>query len=103
MPPLHMKAGDTWPRLSGKVGADLNGGSVKFIMYVADAVFNLTPVLTKPATIVGDPAEGNVEYVWKSLDTMTPGRYFCAFRATLRDGRIISLPSKGYLEVRIDQ
>ena len=102
MPPIHMKAGDTWPRLSGKVDADLNGGSVKFIMYTADAVFNLNPVLTRPATIVGDPALGNIEYAWKPLDTSNPGRYFCVFRATLRDGRVISVPNKGYMEVRID-
>lgn len=102
MASLFMKAGDTWPRLAGKVDVALNGATVKFIMYRADAVLNLGQVLTRPATIVGDPAQGNVEYVWTSNDTMIPGRYFCVFRITLRDGRVTSLPDKGYMEVRIN-
>lgn len=100
---LHMKAGDTWPRLTEQADVDLTMGSVKFIMYQADAVLNFTEVLARPASVVGDPAEGKVEYVWKSADTRTPGRYFCVFRLTLRDGRVLSLPSKGYLEVRIGE
>jgi hypothetical protein len=103
MTPLHMKAGDTWPCLTGQVSADLTMATVKFIMYEADAALNFSQVLTRPARIVGDPAEGRVEYVWNAADTATPGRYFCVFRVTLRGGRVTSLPDKGYMEVRIDQ
>lgn len=99
-----IKQNDTSPVVSAVLkdsnGAvkDLTAASVRFHMkaYQADST-----KVDAAGTVVGDPTEGVVKYVWQAGDTDTVGTYNAEFEVTYGDGSVETFPNTGNLTLVI--
>lgn len=78
---------------------DLTGGSVKFVMR---SLLASSPVVNASATIV-NAATGHVDYTFQAADSATAGGYMATWVATLASGAVVTYPTTGYLDVRVEQ
>jgi hypothetical protein len=58
-------------------------------------------LLDSPASIVGDPLDGNVEYAWQPGDTDSPGAYDAEWPTTWALGGEQTFPTEGYTTIEI--
>jgi hypothetical protein len=85
-----MKVGDTAPKASADLNADLTGATVR--MHLSHNITGVL-VLDKLATIT-NAALGLVEYQWVSGDlaSLTAGAYRMDWLVTFADGRVEHFP-----------
>jgi len=76
---------------------DLTGATAKFFM--VDAKTNVTKV--SAAATVKNATGGVVEYAWAAGDTDTAGDFKAEVEITYADGKKITAPSEGYIEIKI--
>lgn len=60
------------------------------------------PDVQQAAVVVGDPADGVVEYAWQEGDTDVVGVYRAEFRVIFGAGGRRTYPQDGYLEVEVE-
>ncbi len=102
---FYIKQGDTSPGLqylltdAGGNPIALSGATVTFWM---SAVPHTDPLVAGGAVDVIDPATGFVEYVWQAGDTANAGRFKGEFRITFANGKKISAPNHGYMDIFIE-
>lgn len=100
---IYLKSGDRRPvpsvTISEHTGApvDLSAATVMFVMYPLDGT---TATVNSTATIA-DPLAGTCYYDWGVGETDTPGTYVSEFQVTWNDGRQLTVPSRGFIEVEI--
>lgn len=101
----NMKKGDLGPNLSGTVTnadgtpIDLTGCTIAFRM--TDELDNVK-INNAPASFVGSPVTGRVEYLWQAADTNAVGDFRGVFKITLPTGKPLSSPSKDFVAVHIE-
>lgn len=107
MSDLSLKTGDFAPALtvvgtySDGTVIDLTGAGVTFSMWQAGN--RGTPKIDDAAaTIVGLGTAGTMAYSWSGTDTNTAGPFLAEFHVTLADGKKVTVPNNGYLEVLIE-
>jgi len=94
-PYLRMRVKD-----SDGVAFDFTGAvGVTFVMFTKSE----EPVekVSSPANIVGDPAEGILEYQWASADLDTAGEFIAEFDVDYGGGEIMTLPENGNILITI--
>lgn len=101
---LNIVQSDTLPILAFYMQAadgsavDLtNAATVYFLMLDLDG----NSIVNSPATIVGSPTNGEVEYAWADGDTDQPGLYVATFQATFNDGTQLSAPQDQPIRITI--
>jgi hypothetical protein len=58
-------------------------------------------LLDSPASIVGDPLDGNAEYAWQPGDTDSPGAYDAEWPTTWAGGAEQTFPTEGYTTIDV--
>ncbi len=93
-----MKQGDTAPKATADLNANLTGATVRFSV----SKLNGTPALDKLATVT-DAVLGLVEYQWVAGDlaVLVPGAYRAEFVVTFADARVERFPQRFYLELLV--
>lgn len=97
-----LKENDTKPILTAVLqyadgtALDLTGASVYFVMRDRHGIVK---VMGNATILV--PASGKVEYQWQKGDTDTEGPYEAEFVVMYPDGFVQTVPSDGYLAVRV--
>lgn len=76
----------------------LSGASARFLMYDVDGV----QIVDQPAGIESPANEGYVHYDWTIADTAIAGSFDAEFEITLGNGKKLTAPNTGYIEIRID-
>lgn len=105
MADFAIKKGDLFPTLITTLEYD-DGSPVDLTGY--DALeFSMrwpdrpdTPIIGGAPTIIGDPENGVVEYVWKPGETDIPGVYQAKWRVTYPEGKE-TFPNNTYAEIRV--
>ena len=104
MAAFHLKKDDLLPYIEKTLyGADeepldLTGATVTWSMRPSSS--NTPKVDAEACVIVGDAANGRVQYQWASGDTDTAGTFFGEFVATI-GGKPLTVPNKGTVTVEI--
>jgi len=102
--PLRVKQGDVgYPVRSQLISdgavVDLTGATARFIMRATKT--SAAAKVDQPATIVGDPAQGNIQYEMTAGDLDTPGNYLVEWEVTFATGEVATWPSGGYLPLTV--
>jgi hypothetical protein len=97
----YLKRNDTGIMASDQLMLDgaainLSGASVALLIESMDTAV----VLRRTATIT-DAANGKVQYQFIAADTATAGDYQLEWEVTLSNGKIITVPSGGYINLTI--
>jgi len=96
---MNYRTGDTGPAYTARIPlkdnageltgsyANLTGATVNFQMRKAD---DKRYQVNQPATIVGDPTAGRVQYSWATNDLGIAGEYLVQFEVTFQDLTVIT-------------
>ena len=104
MQPIIMKQGDRLPSLAvtaittSGAAYDLTGGSVVFNMR---STTDGTVKISRSAAVLVSGPNGQVRYDWASGDLDTVGSYEAEFEVTLSGSRKLSIPSAGFIPIRV--
>lgn len=103
-----IKQGDLIPTIKGTC-LDAAGDAVD-LDTASQITFRMTPIrgglapdIAADGGLVGDPADGLVEYAWESGDTDVPGLYRAEFGVEYIDGSSETFPTDGYIAVEIQK
>jgi hypothetical protein len=106
---MNMKKHDTGPPvrahlLSAENGlpVDLEDSSATFIMYLFGDDGSRNEIVKTAAVIETPEADGYIRYDWVDGDTETVGNHKALFEIVYSSGVKESYPSKGYIEIRIE-
>lgn len=106
MADLNLKRGDLEPAV--RVSLAFSDGSPVPLASVIEIRFRMADVLTRAeifsraAQVDGDPALGQVVYVWQPGDTDIAGVYYAEFEVIWPGSRPQTYPPQGYLTVSIE-
>lgn len=104
---FQSKQGDTVPAIRSTLlradgsPADLSTAvSVRFVMSLEGAQ---TAKVDEPAVVIGDPAEGVVEYAWQAADVDTVAEYLNEWVVEWPGGGTTRFPRPGYDRVHFEE
>lgn len=92
----YLKQGDTSPKLTATLNANLTGATVVAKL----RRLHDTTVLSKTCTVTDAP-NGIVEYQWVAGDTDVVGSYFVEFLVTFAGGLVERFPQRSQQEITI--
>jgi hypothetical protein len=101
---FFIKAGDTLPVILSSL-TDADGDAIDLTL-ATEVSFLMAPEgsstisASGAAEIVGAAAGGQVQYVWQTADTATPGYYIASFVVAYASGTQ-TFPSEGFIRVKI--
>lgn len=102
MPPLTIFQGDTYPLITATL---TYGANIPIYLLDCRVVFCMESedrtVLIEGECKIVNAQTGEVSYQFKPNDTAKPGNYLCSFRILYDDGRVITIPNSGYIELTI--
>lgn len=99
---FYIKRGDRGPSVEATLlGPDPDREPI--VLTNASAVrFKMEPSLDEAAVIVS-AAEGTVRYDWAASQTDTAGKFKAEFEIEWNDGRLQTVPNRGYIAVYITE
>ncbi len=106
IPTFSLKQGDTLPALV--VTCYKGDGTIQDLTGATATTFSLwdqnhQPVIADaPATVVGAPTNGQLQYAWQTADTQNAGAFEGEFHVTFSGGGKLSFPSSGKIQVYIE-
>ena len=101
---FYIKQNDTAPAIRATLNdtdanvTDLTDATVRFHMRRVGAT---TITTDGAAIIVGNAANGIVQYDWESADTAKVNTYQAEFEVTYSDGSIETFPNSSYITVEV--
>ena len=102
---IELKQNDTSPALEGIIRdgfgspIDITGATVVLNMRLKPG--STVKISAGSMGAVGSAVNGRVKYNWTASDTDTAGIYEAEIQATFSNGKIRTIPGKGYFEVNI--
>lgn len=100
---FYIKQNDSLPTLQYRMleadGSPVNLGETEVEFRMGSVPHE--PILVGVAEVI-DEDTGLVEYTWEAGDTGNAGRFKGEFIITYPDGKRVSFPNHGYLDIRIE-
>jgi hypothetical protein len=101
---FDIKEDNTLPDLTANLvqsdGTAINLASVSTIRFYMYDQNTKTEKVNGAASVV-TAAAGSVKYEWATGDTDTVGRYYGSFYLTYSNGKILTVPNKEYINIRV--